>query len=437
MPDPAALRTESKRDRAVDVARLAALVVVMFGHCALLLATIDSGGVQIGNLLGAIPAIAPLTWVVQVMPLFFLAGGAAGAYGWHAGAAWGAWLFTRAQRLCRPAFWYLAAWTVALVLVRTTLGDESADGLGRECVALLWFLGVYLVVLAFVPLLTRLGTARSVLVVVVGLLLASAAVDGVRLAVGTPESGVGNFLLVWLIPMVIGVAYARRLISVRAAVVAAVPAFTAQVALAVAGTYEVSLVVTGAERFSNVSPPTLLLALHCTWMSCAFVAAAGPIGRWAQRPRVWRGVAVGNEGAMTLYLWHIPAIAIAAVGLNAAGLDAYDVHAPGFWALLALRAVVFAGVMAVMFRLLSPLEHRRLPWWDAPVRTAGIGSALAGALICVAGVALVLMAKNGLAGADGWMALGGFLAAAAVARVVSGAPSATSALPSRSTRSAV
>lgn len=437
MPDSAVLRTESKRDRAVDVARLAALVVVMFGHCALLLATIDSGGVQIGNLLGAIPAIAPLTWVVQVMPLFFLAGGAAGAYGWHGGAGWGSWLFTRAQRLCRPVFWYLAAWTVGLVLVRMTLGDESADGLGRECVALLWFLGVYLVVLAFVPLLTRLGTARSVLVVVVGLLLASAAVDRVRFAVGTPESGVGNFLLVWLIPMVIGVAYARRLISVRAAVVAAVSAFTAQVALAVAGTYEVSLVVTGAERVSNVSPPTLLLALHCAWMSCAFVAAAGPIGRWAQRPRVWRAVAVGNGGAMTLYLWHIPAIAIAAVGLNAAGLDAYDVHAPGFWALLALRAVVFAGVMAVMFRLLSPLEHRRLPWWDAPVRTAGIGSALAGALICVAGVALVLMAKNGLAGADGWTALGGFLAAAAVARMVSGAPSVKSALPSRSTRSAV
>ena len=38
-----------ERDRAVDVARLGALVVVMFGHCALLLATIDAGGVEIGN----------------------------------------------------------------------------------------------------------------------------------------------------------------------------------------------------------------------------------------------------------------------------------------------------------------------------------------------------------------------------------------------------
>ena len=59
--------------------RLGALVVVMFGHCALLLATLDSSGLRIGNLLGELPSIAPITWVVQVMPLFFLAGGAAGA----------------------------------------------------------------------------------------------------------------------------------------------------------------------------------------------------------------------------------------------------------------------------------------------------------------------------------------------------------------------
>lgn len=405
-----------QRDRAVDVARLTALIVVIFGHCALLLATIDSAGVHIGNILGAIPEIAPVTWIVQVMPLFFLAGGAAGAYGWHPGTGWGSWLFARAQRLCRPVFWYLATWTVALLVVRVTVGEGSAAGLGRECVALLWFLGVYLLVLAFVPLLTRLRTGRAAGVMVAGLLVAAAAVDGIRFTLGTPESGVANFLIVWLIPVVIGVAYAHRLIRVRAALVAAVAAFAAQVAFAIAGTYEVSLVVTGAERISNVSPPTLLLALHCTWMSFLFVAMAGPIQRWAQRPRVWRAVAVGNGGAMTLYLWHIPAIAIAAVGLHFVGLDAYDVQEPDFWGLLALRAVVFAVVMAVTFRLLTPLEHRRLPWWDAPVRSTGAWSVVAGLLICAAGVALALMAKNGLSGSDGWTALGAFLIAAAGAR---------------------
>jgi surface polysaccharide O-acyltransferase-like enzyme len=412
--------TSSSRDRAVDVARLAALVVVMFGHCALLLATIDTNGLHIGNLLGELPAIAPITWVVQVMPLFFLAGGAAGAYGWRPGTPWGTWLFIRAQRLCRPVFWYLAAWTVGLLVARVVLGTESAAALGRECVALLWFLGVYLVVLAFVPLLTRLDTGRAVAVVVASLLAAAAAVDGIRFAVGTSASGVANFVIVWLIPIVIGVAYARRLIGSRLALVAAASAFAAQAALAVAGTYEVSLVVTGAERMSNLSPPTLLLALQCTWMSCVFVAAAGAIRRWAARPRVWYVVAVGNGGAMTLYLWHIPAIAVATFSLHAVNLDAYDVSAPGFWALLALRALVFAVVMAVAFRLLSPLEHRRLPWWDAPVRAAGARSMAAGVLVCVAGVALVLLAKNGLDGFAGWTELGCFLAAAAAARMSAG-----------------
>ena len=102
-------------------------------------------------------------------------------------------------------------------------------------------------------------------------------------------AGVANFVIVWLIPMVIGVAYARHLIGARAALAAAASAFAAQLVLAVVGPYEVSLVVTGTERISNVSPPTLLLALHCTWMSFLFVAAAGAIRRWAAAaPRLVR-----------------------------------------------------------------------------------------------------------------------------------------------------
>ena len=412
--------TPPDRDRAVDVARLAALVVVIFGHCALLLATIDDSGLRIGNLLGELPAIAPITWIVQVMPLFFLAGGAAGAYGWHAGRPWGTWLFTRAQRLCRPVFWYLAAWSVGLVVTQHFLGSESAEGLGRECVALLWFLGVYLVVLAFVPVLTRMSTGRAVAIVVGSLVAGAAAIDAIRFAVGTPMAGVANFVVVWLIPVAIGAAYARRLIGPRAALAVAASAFAAQVVLAAVGPYDVSLVVTGTERISNVSPPTLLLALHCTWMSCVFVAAAGAIRRWAERPRVWYLVTVGNGGAMTLYLWHIPAIAVATFTLHAIGLDAYHVDAQGFWGLLALRAVVFAVVMLAAFRLLSPLEHRRLPWWDASATATGARSAAAGAFIVGAGIALVFLAKNGLADAAGFTMLGAFVAATTAARVCAG-----------------
>lgn len=422
LPAPSSVAAGAgNRDRAIDVARLSALVVVMFGHCALLLATIDDDGLWIGNILGELPALSPITWVVQVMPLFFFAGGAAAAYGWHPGTPWGSWLVSRAQRLCRPVFWYLAFWTAALVVARLILGDASADRLGRECVALLWFLGVYLVVIAFVPLLARLRSAAVAGAVVAGLVAVAAGVDQVRFAVGSAEAGVANFLIVWLIPVVIGVAYARRLIRPAMALVVAAVAFTAQVLLALSQTYEVPLVTNGSSHgVSNVSPPTVLLAVHCIWMSCVFVAAAGLVDRWAQRPRVWYVVAVGNSGAMTLYLWHIPAIAVATFALNGVGLDAYDVDAPDFWAMLALRAAVFAVVMFATFLLLSPLEHRKLPWWDGPVGARGARSILAGVLICAAGVAMLLVAKNGLAGADGWIPLAFFLFSVLVARACAG-----------------
>ncbi len=422
MPDASTLadETPADRDRAVDVARIAALVVVMFGHCALLLATINAGGLRIDNLLGEIPAITPITWLVQVMPLFFLAGGAAGAYSLRTNTSWGTWLFTRTQRLCRPVFWYLGTWVAALFVVRRILGAESAEGLGRECVALLWFLGVYLVVLACVPALMRVRSGRAFAMLIAALLAATFVVDRIRLAFGVPESGAANFVVVWLIPVAIGVAYARRLISPRVAFAVAVTALAGQTALAMTGIYEVALVVTGTEEMSNVSPPTLLLALQCTWMSCLFVSAAKAIQRRATRPRVWRAVAIGNSGAMTLYLWHIVAIAIATFALHAAGLDAYDVTEPGFWGRLALRALVFAIVMALLFWMLLPLEHRRLPWWDASVGATGVRSTAAGVAVCVSGVALVLLAKNGLGDSAGLLALGCFLAAIVAARIFAG-----------------
>ena len=48
-------------------------------------------------------------------------------------------------------------------------------------------------------------------------------------------AGVANFVVVWLIPVAIGVAYARRLIGARAALAVGASAFAAQVVLAATG----------------------------------------------------------------------------------------------------------------------------------------------------------------------------------------------------------
>lgn len=427
--------TPAARDRAVDVARIASLLVVMFGHCAFILATIsESSGLMIGNLLAALPAIQPLTWVLQIMPLFFLAGAASAAYGLDRAASpdddarqpWGVWLFTRTQRLARPVFWYLAAWTLALIATRLVAGPDAATGLGAQCVALLWFIGVYLVILACVPALVRLRSRRDFGILVVALLAITAVCDAARIHADSMVFGVPNFLTVWLIPAVIGVAYARRLISPAVATAIAIGALALNALLVAIGPYEVSLVVTGNERLSNVTPPTLVLGLHCVWMSLLFVAVARRIGDWARRPQVWRWVAIGNGGAMTLYLWHIPAI-VAAIGVcHAAGLDAHDPAQPYFWPLLLLRAAVFTLIMSALFVALTPAEHRALPWWDDAVTATGTRATAMGVLVCTAGVSILLMAKQGLGTTAGWWALAGFLVALGAARALSSEKARTS-----------
>jgi fucose 4-O-acetylase-like acetyltransferase len=426
--------TPAGRDRAIDVARIASLLVVMFGHCAFVLATTTPSGLTVGNFLAAAPSIQPLTWVLQIMPLFFLAGAASAAYGLDRAASpddddrqpWGVWLLTRTQRLARPVFWYLGAWTLALIATQVFAGPTAATRLGAQVVALLWFIGVYLVILAFVPALVRLTSRSAFGVLVVGLLAATAVCDAARIHFDSMAFGLPNFLNVWLIPAAIGVAYARRMITPAAALLIGAGALALNVLLVAVGPYEMSLVVTGDERLSNVTPPTLLLGLHCVWMSLLFVALARQIAEWAQRPRVWRWVAIGNGGAMTLYLWHIPALVAAILICHAAGLDAYDPAQPFFWPLLMLRAAVFAVVMSVLFVALTPAEHRALPWWDAAITATGARATAMGILVCTAGVSILLMAKQGLGTTTGWWALAGFLVALGAARALSGAKTPSS-----------
>ena len=116
---------------------------------------------------------------------------------------------------------------------------------------------------------------------------------------------------------------------------------------------------------------------------------------------------------MTLYLWHIPAIAVATCLCMPSAPTPSGRHRPGFW--------VFA-----------PGGGLRTGYGDRVCRafTAGASAvALVGrACSChrvalddrrrvdVFGIAVLLMAKNGLSGEAGWTSLACFVAAAAVAR---------------------
>jgi hypothetical protein len=133
-------------------------------------------------------------------------------------------------------------------------------------------------------------------------------------------------------------------------------------------------------------------------MMCPFVIAAAPvIARWAQRPRVWWLAAIGNSGAMTLYLWHIPPLLAMHLVFDYLGHPRFDPSSPGFVALSVVQLLIMGALVAVVFVTLRPLENYPLPLWDGGVVSGPGGRSLAvGALLCVAGAATLASVGWGL-----------------------------------------
>jgi hypothetical protein len=402
------------RDRVIDLIRIVSLVVVVAGHSIMLTVDATGGSIRLGNTLGDVPILRPATWVLQVLPLFFFAGAAAATRGWSsrgldATPTAGQWLFARTQRLMRPLVWYLGA-VVALLAALTLLGATApADVVARLGVQLLWFLGAYLLVLAVVPLLQRMSSRRDVVVALVLCWGITAVVDAVRLDDGPAALGYLNFLTVWTIPAVLGVAYAKELLRPASALVAAAGALVIDLALVAWGPYEISLVTVPGQQLSNMSPPSLLLAGHAVVLCAGAITLRRALAAIVDRPRVWWWVAMGNRGAMTLYLWHLPVLA-AIIGLGAiVGIDRADVHSPSFPVIVATQTVLLLALMVPVVAMLSPGENRLLPWWDEPVARRGGRLRDSALLVLLAGlgVTVLMVARTGLTGGGlGWLAVG-------------------------------
>jgi hypothetical protein len=398
-PSPAeiAAQTPVNRDRAIDVIRIVSLVAVVFGHTIMAVSTIRDGVFVWGNLLESLPAFGALTWVLQIMPLFFFAGAAACVESWRAGRSWGGWLMARCTRLYRPVFFYLVFWGVALAVLRFVLPKHVYDPVAGTSIQLLWFLGAYVLVLAAVPLLYRITTTARLAAGVAAVYAFIATIDAVRINIeGLRVLGYLN-VVVWLIPGMFGVAYRRGLLCRRAAIAVAAVVFIVDVLLVWLGPYELSLVGYQGQRLPNMTPPSALLAGHAIVMCALAIAAAPAIARWAQRPRVWWLVAIGNSGAMTLYLWHMPALLGMHLVFDALGLPRYDAAAPGFVAMSVEQVVLMTLMVGVLFVALRPLENNPLAGWDGGfVAGSGVRSAAVGTLLCVAGTATLVSVRWGL-----------------------------------------
>ena len=422
-PTPAEIEatTPPTRDRAIDVIRIVSLVGVVLGHTVMATSVIRDDVLIWQNLLSQSVILQALTWVFQIMPLFFFAGVAACVDSWRPGQSWGGWLMRRCTRLYRPVLYYLAFWTAALAVLYRVLPENVVRPVAGVSTQLLWFLGAYVLVLAAVPALSRITTAGRLAAAVVAMYALIATVDVLRI---TDESWASlayvNFAA-WLIPGMFGVAYRRELITTRAAAWLGAVMLAVNVVLVWAGPYEISLVGLDTMKLKNMAPPSLVLAGHAV-MICAFAIAAAPaIRRWAARPRVWWLTAIGNSGAMTLYLWHIPALLSVHLVFNYLGFSRFDSSASDFAAISVAQVAVMAVLVAMLFVALRPLENGPLPGWDGGfVAAPGVRSAAVGTLLCTAGAATFASAGWGLKD-DGLYCTAVLLAALAGARLLANA----------------
>jgi hypothetical protein len=391
-----AQRTPADRDRAIDVIRIVSLVGVVAGHTIMATSIIDHDVFRWGNLLTTSVVFQALTWVFQIMPLFFFAGVAASVGSYDAGTSWGGWLLKRCTRLYRPVFYYLAFWAAALLILKPLLPVHVYEPVAGISTQLLWFLGAYVLVLAAVPLLARITTRGQLVASVAGTYALVALVDAIRINDHAWSAlGYLNFV-VWLIPGMLGVAYRRGLLTTPTALRVGLGMLAVNVALVWAGPYELSLVGIETQHVKNMTPPSLLLAGHAIMM-CAFAIAAAPaISRWAARPQVWRLAVIGNTGAMTLYLWHMPALLGMHLAFDLAGLPRYPGQ-PHFLVLSVYQMTIMAILVAGLFLLLRPLENNPLPLWDGGrVSAPGWRSAAVGTLLVIAGAATLASVGWGL-----------------------------------------
>src|SRR5215510_1811083 len=114
-------RTPPSRNRYVDVLRAMSMLVVTVGHWLAAAPYLDASGTLMTlHLLAVAPWTAWLTWVVQVMPVFFMVGGYANGISWRAarrdGRSYAAWLGGRLRRLVWPLLPLLVAWVMIVAI---------------------------------------------------------------------------------------------------------------------------------------------------------------------------------------------------------------------------------------------------------------------------------------------------------------------------------
>ncbi|MGP4017812.1 acyltransferase family protein [Saccharopolyspora sp. 5N708] len=375
------------RDRVLDLVRSACLVVVVVLHAMMAGIEVTASGIQITNAFENQKWFVPVSWIIQVMPLFFIVGGFAGITQWRrmraAGATPADFVRTRLTRLARPALVAFAAIAGALAVANAAgVSPGLLAQVGFRMSQPMWFIGVYLGTSALVPLLCRQHerAPRATLALLVALALG---VDLLSIATDSPEIGFCNLAFVWLAIQQIGFWYADGWFRFRSngqLLAMASGAFALLVTSTAAGPYP-------ADMLANLNPPTSNLVLLGVVQICLQSLVAARLAVLMSRPGLRSCVDAICKHSLTIYLWHMPALVLLAAILLALGFPWPEPLGAAWWL---TRGMWLAGIALVLIPLAAWLGRFERGTTGAARRTPGF--AAAGVVIAIGGIITVLAA---------------------------------------------
>ena len=386
-------KTPSERNRYVDFLRAVSILAVITGHWLIVALYYHDGSLTPGTLLAIQPNTQWLTWLFQVMPIFFIVGGYANAVSLESARrreiGYAGWLAARLNRLVTPLLALLLGW--AILAATLYFWDVSGGVIGlasRAALIPIWFLAIYIMVVVLAPATynawRRWGFVSFWVFAAIG-----AFVDAAFFLADLRWAGWSNYFWIWLSVHHLGYAWRDgRMGSPARLMTYSALGFLALVLLIFIGPYPLAMGGSPDEGLSNTAPPKITLLALAIFQFGLLLAIEKPMRRMLSGLRVWAATVLINSMIMTVYLWHLTVmVIIVSLAYLAGGLGlGFEPGSSEWWLTRPLwMAVLYAALLPIAL-LFAPLERRaRVPDAAVPAAVRQVGGAI---LICL-GIALL------------------------------------------------
>jgi hypothetical protein len=376
------------------------MLVVIVGHWLAAAPYFDATNtLTTSHILTVVPWTAWLTWILQVMPIFFMVGGYANGISWRAARrdrkSYAGWLEGRLRRFLWPTLPLLLTWVAIVAIEYARDVRPNLISYGSQVAFIpIWFLAVYIGIVLLVPAMEA-AWARFGMNSFWALTAAAVVVDVMYFAVGLRWLGFANYLFVWGAVFLLGYAWLDdRFSEPRTRLVGAGLGFATLLLLIHIAPYPVSMIGVPGDSISTTTPPKVTLIALAIMQGGLLLAAQAPARHWLTGRIAWTATVAVNGNIMTLFIWHLTATVLVVFGAYLAGGFGLRLQ-PGSseWWLsrflwLAANAIALVSLVVVFGRFERPRATAGAP---APAWRYVLG-----ALMTVAGFAL--LAAQGVGG---------------------------------------